>query len=83
MNYRQQESPKLKIVREFIEKYPDRGNMTIAKIAYSHYPLAFKNVEDARLSARYIRGVKGKRGRVEAKQRYGKYFRNQPTGGDN
>lgn len=48
-----------KIVSETLDKYPDAGNHSIARILYRDYPEYFKSMEDARYVVRYRRGKTG------------------------
>jgi hypothetical protein len=49
-----------KILFEYFDKFPNAGNLTLAKKIYSENPDFFKNAEHAREVIRYYRGVKGK-----------------------
>jgi predicted phosphodiesterase len=48
---------KQEIVRPYLERFPNHGDLTIAKKIYAEHPLLFKNVESVRTS---IRGIRGK-----------------------
>jgi predicted phosphodiesterase len=50
---------KIEIVRPYLEKFPDHGDLTLAKLIYNKNPLAFINVENCRDAVRRMRGHKG------------------------
>jgi hypothetical protein len=55
---------KAEIASEYIKKYPaDFPNLTLARLIYSENVAAFKDVEDARSSVRYVLGQNGKKKR--------------------
>jgi len=55
---------KAEIASEYIKKYPaDFPNLTLARLIYSENVAAFKDVEDARSSVRYVLGQAGKKKR--------------------
>lgn len=43
-----------------LEKFPDAGSLTLAKMASRQYPLLFKSVGSARDVFRHLRGARGK-----------------------
>jgi len=47
---------KQEIVRPYLERFPNHGDLTIAKKIYAEHPLLFKNLESVRTSIRAIRG---------------------------
>lgn len=47
------------IAREFIQKFPDKGNLTIAKAIYAKHATRFASVELARSCVRLQRGATG------------------------
>lgn len=50
---------KAEIVRPFLEKFPDHGDLTLAKLIYKKHPIAFKDVENCRSIVRNVRGHNG------------------------
>lgn len=52
-----------KIIFEHLDKFPDAGTNTIAKILFRDYPGFFSDVENARDAIRYFRGAKGEKRR--------------------
>lgn len=52
---------KQEIVRPYLERFPDHGDLTLAKKIFKESPLAFKDVEGCRDAVRYARGHKGER----------------------
>lgn len=62
------------IVIEYLNKYKDVPNRTLAKILYSKYPDLFLSVENARNRIRYFRGAKGKINKEYLIKKYGKSF---------
>lgn len=50
---------KSNIAREFRSKHPDMPSLKLARIMYAKNKLTFKDVENARLSLRYIEGKQG------------------------
>ena len=48
-----------KTIFDVLDRFPDAGNMTLAKKIYNENPTLFKNIEEARDRIRYFRGVKG------------------------
>jgi len=55
------------IIQDFIKKYPDHGNLTIAKAIYAKHPSLFGDVEKCRYAVRYRRGATGDDGRKKQK----------------
>jgi len=47
---------KQEIVRPYLERFPDHGDLTLAKKIYKENPLVFKDVEGVRSSIRAIKG---------------------------
>lgn len=47
------------LIYEALDKYPDHGSMTLAKVIYSQHPEFFKNVEHIRTMIRHYRGSNG------------------------
>jgi predicted phosphodiesterase len=47
------------IAAEYIGKYPNAGNLSIAKLICADYPLEFKNIDQARTHVRILRGRSG------------------------
>ena len=68
-------SIKRKILFDALEKFPDAGNRTIAKILYRDNPLLFNSIEDARKQILYYRGASGDTKRKQLKTK--KYVRKQ------
>ena len=58
-----------KYIRELVGKFPDTADLTLAKKAYKDEPKLFKNVEQARMSIRIIRGKAGDRQRKNKKDK--------------
>lgn len=48
-----------KIVREYIEKFPNTSKLSIAKKLVKDYPIFFKDVDSARSRVRYFTGSQG------------------------
>ena len=62
---------KIKLVTDHLDKYPESGSLTIARILYRDYPEYFISVENARDLIRYRRGAHGKeRLRILKDKRY-------------
>lgn len=51
---------KREIVKPYLEKFPDHGDLTLAKLIYKKHPLAFKDLENCRSNIRVARGHNGK-----------------------
>ena len=51
---------KLEIVRPYLEKFPDHGDMTLAKLIYNKHSVAFIDLENCRNAVRRARGHRGK-----------------------
>lgn len=62
------------IVIEYLNKYKDVPNRTLAKILYSKYPDLFLSMENARSRIRYFRGAMGKSKKEYLLKKYGKSF---------
>jgi hypothetical protein len=58
-----------KIINEHLDKYPDAGSNTIARIIYRDYPEFFMGVEKVRSLIRYKRGANGKLSREQLTDR--------------
>lgn len=66
------------IIYDALDKYPDHGNLTLAKLIYSQHPEFFNDVEHVRNIIRVYRGVHGKKGLEDLTNR--KYVKSvQPT----
>jgi hypothetical protein len=63
------EAAATKIVREYCIKWPDHGNLTIAKALYKHYPHIWSGVESVRREVRRVRGAQGEEKRKEIKDK--------------
>jgi predicted phosphodiesterase len=50
---------KSQIAKEFIDRFPDSENRTIARVMHKEMPKIFRSVEDARKSVRLLRGAAG------------------------
>jgi len=57
------------LVKEFLDKYPDLPDKTVADIFYKSYPLLFSNPESARGNIRYYRGHCGEEDRKKTSGR--------------
>jgi len=57
---------KIDIVREYIAKFPDHGNRTLALLIEKENPNLYTSTEAARGAVRYARGNNGKQGRRDA-----------------
>lgn len=55
----QAELRKTKLVREYCQKWPKHGNLTIARAVYKENPGLWTNVESVRSTVRGIRGASG------------------------
>lgn len=47
------------VVRDYLEKYPDKPSMTIARLIYFENPVLYKSIEQVRHRVRYYRGQSG------------------------
>lgn len=47
-------------VKDYLKRFPNMENKTLANKIYSDYPLIFKDIETVRSSIRYYKGAKGK-----------------------
>ena len=54
----------IKIVREYIKKYPDMKDYTLAKLIYKEHPQLFSSFDTARGRVRYARGHMGNKHRA-------------------
>jgi predicted phosphodiesterase len=54
---------KVDVVKEYIRKFPEHGNRTIAQLVLKENPNLYPTLEAARSAARYARGNNGKRDR--------------------
>ena len=54
--------PKHEIIREYLKRFPDHADLTMAKKLFADNPLVWKNVETVRSA---IRGIKGKKPKTE------------------
>jgi len=50
---------KQEIARPYLEKFPDHGDLTLAKLIYKKHPIAFIDVENVRAIVRRLRGHHG------------------------
>ena len=57
---------KVDVVKNYIEKYPEHGNMTIAKLIVKEHPNLYPTLESARSGVRYARGNHGNTKRSQA-----------------
>jgi hypothetical protein len=48
-----------KIITDHLDRFPDAGSLTIAKIIYRDYSAFFSSLEDIRGTIRYFRGTAG------------------------
>lgn len=64
-----------KIIKEYLTKFPDTPNLTLAKKIYKENSQSFSNVESVRTSIRAYRGSLGDRARKEYKSTF---FHQQP-----
>jgi len=55
------------IVKEHLEKFPDKGNRSIAHAIYSKHPGRFTSLDTCRSSVRYYRGAQGAQNRKHTK----------------
>ena len=55
---------KVDVVKEYIRKFPEHGNRTIAQMVVKDHPNLYPTLEAARSAARYARGNNGKRDRA-------------------
>jgi len=49
---------KHEIIREYLKRFPDHADLTMAKKIYADHPLVWKSVETVRSSIRAIKGKK-------------------------
>jgi len=66
---------KRSIVLDHLEKFPDAGSRTIARILFRDFPKLFLSEEEARTPVRMYRGVNGKHHRNVVKMT--KYYKNE------
>jgi predicted phosphodiesterase len=64
-----------KIIKEYLTKFPDTPNLTLAKKIYKENPQSFSNVESVRTSIRGYRGSAGNKSRSGYKPTF---FHQQP-----
>ena len=55
------------IVRPYLERFPDHGDLTLARKIFNENKLAFKDIENARKIVRYLRGHAGEKDRKAVK----------------
>jgi len=55
------------IAREYVKKFPSKGNRTIANALYADHPERFATPETARCCVRYVRGAIGNHNRKHVK----------------
>ena len=67
-------SIKHNIVREYIKKFPNTANKTLANLIYKDSPELFSSAESCRSVIRIIRGVNGQRSRKETKDKYEEFY---------
>jgi len=72
---------KVDLVREYISKYPEHGNRTIALLIIKENPNLYTSVEAARNAVRYARGNSGKKNRMDSGPNT-KYFRKNGKAGE-
>jgi predicted phosphodiesterase len=58
---------KHEVIREYIKRFPDHADLTIAKKIYSDNPLVWNSVETIRTA---IRGIKGRKSRAKGECEY-------------
>jgi hypothetical protein len=63
-----------KILFEYLEKFPDAGSHTLARMLHRDQPLFFESHEKARTFVRIYRGLHGSQLRSDIQQK--KYYRN-------
>lgn len=56
-------------IKELVSKFPDHGDLTLARKAFNDDPKLFKSIEDTRTLVRYYRGHVGIRARKELKDK--------------
>jgi len=54
---------KTEIAREFIARFPDVENRTIARVMFKEKPKVFTTLENARNTVRHARGAAGAKGK--------------------
>lgn len=59
------ETPIKAVAFGLLEKFPDAGSLTLAKMALKQYPLLFTSVESARKVFRRLRGAHGEKNRKD------------------
>ncbi len=64
-----------KVIFEYLDKFPEAGNMTIAKLLFNKYPDFWANLDSCRTVIRYYRGCIGIKSLNELKDK--KYVRKQ------
>src|SRR5574343_413358 len=64
------------LIREYLDKFPDAGSLTLARIIYKDNNALFTSIETVRGAIRYWRGQSGKKNRLGAT--CNDYFREAP-----
>lgn len=54
---------KSEVVKQYVEKFPEHGNRTLASLVLKENPNLFTSIDSARSSVRYVRGNQGKHNR--------------------
>jgi predicted phosphodiesterase len=60
---------KSELVKQYVEKFPDHGNRTIALLVIKENPNLFTSIDSARSCVRYVRGNNGKQDRAKRKNK--------------
>lgn len=59
------------IAAEYVGRYKNLPSLTLARLIYKENNSAFKDIEDARINVRYVRGKMGKKARNDSASSYG------------
>lgn len=65
-----EQSVQRKLVKEYIAKFPNTPNLTLAKTIYKEMPNMFKDVEHIRSMIRMTKGQKGEANRKDTKEKH-------------
>jgi hypothetical protein len=68
---------KAEIVKSYCEQYQSFPSLTLARLIYKENVAAFKDLEDARSSVRYVRGKRGADNKAASAGKYGYLHENE------
>jgi predicted phosphodiesterase len=76
-----QVTAKGKIVQQYLERYPQMPNLTLAKKIFKDKPLLFASIETIRTLIRAYKGVSGEKNRLD-NYGGGKHYKDKPDNGN-